>query len=361
MATGMNSNEMQKNNRTLVFKTLSESGSMTRTELAAEIGLQKATITNIVNEFLEMGIIAIDGDGAAGRRGENIYLKLDEIYTMSVGITRKDYQIGIFSLNGKQVSHVRYQFEKKEDFHQIVDKLKASALELEEQFGKDNIIGICLAVPGPYIRREADVNGMFRVSRFEELSRVDLRRELEETLGQPVMIKHDAKLSAYAEWKNAQEARENRHASLMIIRSRGFGIGAGIVINGKIVEGQFGIAGEIGHMGINYNGRRIQNEISGTFEYCAGTESAVRYMLERLYEFPDSILNENSTYMEIVDAYRKKDALAVYAIEKMAWMLGYGIANIVYIINPDCIILGQDYPDMDCFIDKVRQVVEELV
>ncbi len=361
MATGMNSNEMQKNNRTLVFKTLSESGSMTRTELAAEIGLQKATITNIVNEFLEMGIIAIDGDGAAGRRGENIYLKLDEIYTMSVGITRKDYQIGIFSLNGKQVSHVRYQFEKKEDFHQIVDKLKASALELEEQFGKDNIIGICLAVPGPYIRRDADVNGMFRVSRFEELSRVDLRRELEETLGQPVMIKHDAKLSAYAEWKNAQEARENRHASLMIIRSRGFGIGAGIVINGKIVEGQFGIAGEIGHMGINYNGRRIQNEISGTFEYCAGTESAVRYMLERLYEFPDSILNENSTYMEIVDAYRKKDALAVYAIEKMAWMLGYGIANIVYIINPDCIILGQDYPDMDCFIDKVRQVVEEFV
>ena len=65
--------------------------------------------------------------------------------------------------------------------------------------------------------------------------------------------------------------------------------------------------------------------------------------------------------MEIVDAYRKKDALAVYAIEKMAWMLGYGIANIVYIINPDCIILGQDYPDMDCFIDKVRQVVEEFV
>ena len=322
MATGMNSNEMQKNNRTLVFKTLSESGSMTRTELAAEIGLQKATITNIINEFLEMGIIAIDGDGAAGRRGENICLKLDEIYTMSVGITRKDYQIGIFDLSGKQVSHIRYQFEKKEDFRQIVQKLKTNALELEEQFGKGNIIGICLAVPGPYIRRDADANGMFRVSRFEELSRVDLRKELEETLGLPVMIKHDAKLSAYAEWKNAEEARENRHVSLIVIRSRGFGIGAGIVINGKIVEGQFGIAGEIGHMGINYNGRRIQNETSGTFEYCAGTESAVRYMLERLYEFPDSILNENSTYMEIVDAYRKKDALAVYAIEKMAWMLG---------------------------------------
>ena len=104
----MNSSEMQKNNRTLVFKTLLENERMTRTRLASEIGLQKANITNIINEFLEMGIIAIDGDLASGRRGENIRLKLDGIYIMSIAITRKDYQIGIFSLSGVQLQHVRY-------------------------------------------------------------------------------------------------------------------------------------------------------------------------------------------------------------------------------------------------------------
>ena len=107
MNRGMNSTEMQKNNRTLVFKTLLEGGSMTRTELAAESGLQKATITNIINEFLEMGIIATNGDTASGRRGEQIYLKLDGIYIMSMGITIKDFQIGDYTLNGKQVSHSR--------------------------------------------------------------------------------------------------------------------------------------------------------------------------------------------------------------------------------------------------------------
>ena len=202
---------------------------------------------------------------------------------------------------------------------------------------------------------------MFQVAEFAQLSQVDIHRELEEALGVPVLMKHDAKLAAYAEWRNAKEAKEDKNVSLIVIRSRGFGIGAGIVINGKIVEGQVGIAGEIGRMGINYNGKRNQDECMGTFEYYAGTESAVRYMLERLYEFPDSVLDEDSTYTDIVEAYQKRDPLAVYAIEKMAWMLGYGIANIVYMINPDCIILGPDYPEMECFLEKVRQVVKQFV
>lgn len=361
MKRGMNSSEMQRKNRMLVFKTLLDNGSMTRTELAAGIGLQKATITNIINEFLEMGIVAIDGDAASGRRGENICLKLDDIYTMSIGITRKDYQIGVFALGGKQIRHIRYSFDSSEDIHVIIRRLKMSALEAAREFGLDKFIGISLAVPGLYIRRKTDENEVFQVSEFEQLSQVNIRAELEETLGAPVMIKHDAKLAAYAEWQNAEEVREDEHASLIVIRSRGFGIGAGIVINGKIVEGQLGIAGEIGHIGINYNKRKYDSKFSGTFEYCAGTESVLMYIRQRLYEFPESCLNEDSNYQDVIYAYEKKDPLAVWAVEKMAWMLGYGIANIVYVINPDCIILGPDYPDMECFIEKVKDAVRCFV
>lgn len=362
MNRGMNGSEMQKNNRTLVFKTLLECGAMTRTELASEIGLQKATITNIVNEFIEMGIIGTDGDAASGRRGENICLKLNGIYIMSIGITRKDYQIAIYSLDGKRVDHIRYQFKQHTDIRIIMKKLKESAVGQQSKFGRKNFAGISLAVPGPYIiRRKTEERETFQVSEFEELSQINIRSELEEALGLPVLMKHDAKLGAYAEWRNAKEVREDKNASLIIIRSRGFGIGAGLVINGKIVEGQVGIAGEIGHMGIQYNSRRTQKEMTGTFEYCAGTDSAMRYVLERLYEYPDSALQEESTYKDVVDAYMDNDPLAVYAINKMAWMLGYGIANIIYIINPDCIILGPDYPETDAFLEEVKRVVREFV
>lgn len=84
-------------------------------------------------------------------------------------------------------------------------------------------------------------------------------------------------------------------------------------------------------------------------------------MKERLYEFPESPLNENSNYMDVFEAYKHGDELADWAVSKVAWMLGYGIANIIYIINPDCIIIGPDYPDTEDFINKIRSAVRNFV
>lgn len=79
----------------LCLKLLQERGMITRAEIAVELNLQKATITNIINEFFDMGIVEGDGDGA-GRRGEKLRLKVDNIYTMSIGITRKDFPVWDF-------------------------------------------------------------------------------------------------------------------------------------------------------------------------------------------------------------------------------------------------------------------------
>ena len=132
MRRGMNSMEMQKNNRILVFKTLQEKGMMTRAELAVELNLQKATITNIINEFFEMGIVEVNGETAAGRRGEKLNLKLDDIYTMSIGITRKDYQLAIFDLSGNMIKHSCCNFQKENGFREIVENLKADAVKYGE-------------------------------------------------------------------------------------------------------------------------------------------------------------------------------------------------------------------------------------
>ena len=174
-------------------------------------------------------------------------------------------------------------------------------------------------------------------------------------------MQHDAKLGAFAEWKNSDEIRENQNASLMLVRSRGYGIGAGMVVGGKIIEGRLGIAGEVGHVGIDYMESRTKSEIQGTLEFCAGSESAVRYAKERLFEFPDSILNKKSTYQDLIKAYKAGDKLACCAVDKMAWMLGYGISNFVYMINPDCVIIGLDYPGDERFIDNIKKVVSQRV
>lgn len=358
MRRGMNSMEMQKNNRILVFKTLQEKGMMTRAELAVELNLQKATITNIINEFFEMGIVEVNGETAAGRRGEKLNLKLDDIYTMSIGITRKDYQLAIFDLSGNMIKHSCCNFQKENGFREIVENLKADAVKMANEYGNNRILGICLAVPGLFINRPEKNEEIFMVSEFEELSQINVKAELEKALGRKVMIKHDAKLSAYAEWRCAEEIKGQERGSLVVVRSRGFGIGTGCVVNGNIMNGHLGLAGEGGYMGINYNQARGNK---GTFEYCAGSESAARYVKERLFEFPDTILNEKSTYLEVFDAYRKGDALATWVVHKVAWMLGYGIANIIYLINPDCIIIGPDYPDTKDFVNKIREAIRNFV
>ena len=358
MRRGMNSMEMQKNNRILVFKTLQEKGMMTRAELAVELNLQKATITNIINEFFEMGIVEVNGETAAGRRGEKLNLKLDDIYTMSIGITRKDYQLAIFDLSGNMIKHSCCNFQKENGFREIVENLKADAVKMANEYGNNRILGICLAVPGLFINRPEKNEEIFMVSEFEELSQINVKAELEKALGRKVMIKHDAKLSAYAEWRCAEEIKGQERGSLVVVRSRGFDIGTGCVVNGNIMNGHLGLAGEGGYMGINYNQARGNK---GTFEYCAGSESAARYVKERLFEFPDTILNEKSTYLDVFDAYRKGDALATWAVHKVAWMLGYGIANIIYLINPDCIIIGPDYPDTKDFVNKIREAIRNFV
>ena len=358
MRRGMNSMEMQKNNRILVFKTLQEKGMMTRAELAVELNLQKATITNIINEFFEMGIVEVNGETAAGRRGEKLNLKLDDIYTMSIGITRKDYQLAIFDLSGNMIKHSCCNFQKENGFREIVENLKADAVKMANEYGNNRILGICLAVPGLFINRPEKNEEIFMVSEFEELSQINVKAELEKALGRKVMIKHDAKLSAYAEWRCAEEIKGQERGSLVVVRSRGFGIGTGCVVNGNIMNGHLGLAGEGGYMGINYNQARGNK---GTFEYCAGSESAARYVKERLFELPDNILNEKRTYLEVFDAYRKGDALATWAVHKVAWMLGYGIANIIYLINPDCIIIGPDYPDTKDFVNKIREAIRNFV
>lgn len=358
MRRGMNSMEMQKNNRILVFKTLQEKGMMTRAELAVELNLQKATITNIINEFFEMGIVEVNGETAAGRRGEKLNLKLDDIYIMSIGITRKDYQLAIFDLSGNMIKHSCCNFQKENGFREIVENLKADAVKMANEYGNNRILGICLAVPGLFINRPEKNEEIFMVSEFEELSQINVKAELEKALGRKVMIKHDAKLSAYAEWRCAEEIKGQERGSLVVVRSREFGIGTGCVVNGNIMNGHLGLAGEGGYMGINYNQARGNK---GTFEYCAGSESAARYVKERLFEFPDTILNEKSTYLDVFDAYRKGDALATWAVHKVAWMLGYGIANIIYLINPDCIIIGPDYPDTKDFVNKIREAIRNFV
>lgn len=357
MQQGINSAEMQKSNRNLVLKLLMENGSMTRSEIARQTGLQKATITNIINEFLELGILHTGQDSGSGHRGELLRLRDDSGHILSLDVNRKDYRICLFALDGSKVASLRKPLVIP-DAAVFQAQLLSDVRSILRHAGQKGVLGACVGLPGPFIRREHTIA---LVSGSELLNSVDIPAVLEQALHIPMISEHDARLSAYAEWKEYEKTGQKSLSSLVTLHSIGQGVGCGIVVNGKMIRGHMGIAGEIGHMGINFNAGHGTDPANGRYEYYSGTESALRYVRERLFEFPNTILHEYSTYPEIMEAYRAGDPLAVYAMEKMAWMLGYGIANLVYLLNPDQIILGEAYPSYQPFLDRVWKSVCSVV
>lgn len=335
--------------------------SVSRVELVKRTQLQKATITNIIKEFLEMGIIYEEGytRESSGRRTETFRLKVPQLVIVAIRLTRKFYRISLYSLTGVPLEEKKRGISVDGDIRELMQNVIRDTDEMLSRYGSENVLGMCIALPGPYMRLGRE--NIAVVTGFHNLSQIDVERVFSDYYDFSVLTEHDARLAAFAEWKQ-METREGLYENNLVqIQSIGEGVGSGAVIDGRILKGSIGVAGEIGHMGVNFNGPKSGHRNRGAFEYYAGTEACTRYLQEMMYEHPQSCLTESSTYIEIFQAYYDGDALATKVVHKLAWMLGYGIANLAYVLNPNLVIIGPDYPRSDDFVQIVRQTVADLV
>ena len=213
-------------------------------------------------------------------------------------------------------------------------------------------------MPGPYIKAEKN---QALVAGYDNLQKIDIQKYFEDKFPFPVITEHDAHLSAFAEWKSMTQQERNKYNCMLALQSLGIGIGAGVILDGKIVEGAFGISGEIGQMGILFSGKKERNGARGRLENYASSASVEKYIQTRLFEFPESALSEESSYKQIVQAYYDEDPLAIWAFDVIAWHLAYGLANTIFVINPGIIIIGPAYPKSKRFTDKVKAALNDLM
>ena len=359
MKLGLNSEGMQRANRNLVFSILLEKKNVSRIELAKLTHLKRATITNIINEFLEAGVVREEGFQIEvnGRKTEALGLHVPNVVILSARLTREFFNISAFSITGEPLHKLHRAVSTEDDIMNIVAGIHADIDAMVAHVGVENVLGMCVGVPGPYLRGRHNVA---IVTGFEQLGRIDIQKDLEERYPFLVLTEHDSKLSALAEWKSLDPAVRAGENSLIAIQSIGIGIGSGMIINDRIFHGAVGIAGEIGHMGVNFNGPAQKGQ-HGMFESYASTGSVRKYMLERMYEFPGTTLTDASDYLQIRDAYLNNDPLAVCAMDNLAWKLAYGLTNLIFVMNPSRIVLSEDYPFCQNFIDKVKADLRQMV
>ena len=165
---------------------------------------------------------------------------------------------------------------------------------------------------------------------------VPLRALMCDRTGLPVTIENDANAMAYGEWKHGA-ARDGTH---VICLTLGTGVGGGLILDGRLYRGAQLGAGEIGHMSIDYRGRRGVYGNLGCLEKYIGNGQIAERAVERYREAGLERSLAQCTPLELDRAAHAGDAVAVQLWDDLGVELGTALASVVWLLNPDTIVIG---------------------
>jgi len=191
----------------------------------------------------------------------------------------------------------------------------------------------------------SDRKTMLATPNIADWNGVDLDNQLTKLIGLPVVIENDANAAAWGEAKFG--AGKNQDHMMML--TVGTGIGGGIVVNGALYRGAFGIAAEFGHMRVVPEGHICGCGARGCFEQYASGNALLRHAREAINASPEIARNLLSrgdgtvaglTGQAITDAARDGDPVALAAFNTTGQWLGAGIASLVVLLDPACVVIG---------------------
>lgn len=356
MKNGVNLDDVQKMNRALVMKLLMRSKVYSRAELSRMSGLRPATITNIINELRNVRLVKEEGI-ISGERGRNgIGISLDTYYYRVVGvrISKRYFSVGIFDIAGNTLENTRHKIMEDENPSNVMGRIVDEVENLIGRYPNKKTVAIGVAIPGPFFRNINEV-----CSEYGQWPGVHIKETLEKHFGINVFIEHDAKTGALFYYWSLNLTSDQ----MLIYFSAGHGIGAGIVDHGKLLIGAMGTAGEIGHMSIRQNGLICKCGNRGCLEMYCGTTALVRIIRQRIKEGNYSVLEAGCDLAEVIEAIQKGDHLAVAEYENACDALGVGVANIINILNPDIIVIGDEMASisLDVMNERIINVLRKRV
>lgn len=298
-------------------------GLLTQAEIARATQLAPATVSNIVRELNAAGLV--DTEAGAGRRGTTVRISRAAGLVAGVDIGHRHVRVAVGDMAGAVLAEAGEVIEPTHEHDKAVDVVHRLLAEALGQVGAAyaEVLTIGLGLPAPIGTDGLVVSG----SILPGWVGVNVRQILPEAFGKPVFIDNDANLGALAEHRRGAGVGHS-HLAYVKVSS---GVGCGLIVDGDIFRGGVGIAGEIGHLTIDENGPICRCGSRGCLEaYCS-----VGFVHTMLAErFP------NATFAEIVAAGAAGDIGALRVFEDVARHLGWGIAMLVNLLGPTCIIIG---------------------
>lgn len=358
--TGKNLDDLQSMNRSLVIKLLHKKKNISRIELSKATGLERATISNIVNDFIRCGFIKETGliSGKTGHKSIALALNCSEHLTVCVRVQRSEVIIGLFDINGvcrKLYPPIIVGLQNpKTVLGKIITQIEAIVMYVRnEEIGK--IIGIGFALPGPYIFKSEKILLMTGAPGWEN---INFREEFASRFDIPLFFEQDANCAAFAEWWYGLRSIE--HGSMLFL-CVGPGIGAGFIEDGHLLRGSLGIAAEVGHMSIDIDGPLCECGNRGCLELYSNVNALQKNAENLLRQGFSSMLSKDDLSFEaIMHAIQHDDPVALKALDRIARAIGFGLVNLINILNPNQIVIGDKLACAgDRLLDRIKDTIQE--
>jgi len=327
-----------------LVKLLHSDGAKSNSDICRVLNISSPTSIVLINELLSEGIIEKKGKGKSigGRKPELYSLKNNSFYVLCIEMDRFKTEMAILDNNNNAITGVKSFYLKLTKDKSAIKPLYEFATELISSSGIDpsRLVGIGLGMPG-LVDSDAGKNFTYLVD--NSLESKTLQDVLEEKFKKPVYFQNDVKTNTLAECRFGLAL--NKKNALVLLMD--WGIGLGIIMDGKLQTGMTGFAGEIGHIPFVKEGELCHCGKRGCLETVASGIALARMAKEGIKSGQISLLNalseEEIEQIEpqiVIDAANKGDQYAINILSHIGENLGKAVATLIQLFNPELIILG---------------------
>ncbi|MDE0558368.1 ROK family transcriptional regulator [Algoriphagus sp. NF] len=329
-------------NKIKIIKNLYLKGANTASEICTEVGISLPTVNSLLSDLMSSGEVIKQGraESQGGRKPDLYRLAEDAFYVLSVDLSKFTINLCLYSCHNQPITekecHKLVLNNERETFDRIADLIEAYLQK--SGIPSEKIIAIGISMPG-LVDAVGGVN--YTYLRFGRKTLLD---SFEERFQKKVFLENDARAMTLAEFKFGPDHTHKNVLGVFV----GWGIGLGIIIDGKIYRGASGFAGEFSHSPI-FENRNVTCSCGkkGCLEAVASGTAIVRMAEEAIKIDSDSILarmvRDHQGELEpglVVEAALAGDQRAITILSEAGLDLGRGISILIQLLNPDLIIIG---------------------
>jgi glucokinase-like ROK family protein len=322
---------LRERNRERVLSVLRERGRISQADIARVTGLSRTTIHTLVAELKDSGIVHEVETSAheirGGRPAVQLMLRDSPLTVVGIDFGHSHVQVAIADIAHNVLAERRCDLDVSHDALRALDAAARMVDEVLEEGHVDrkSVIAAGIGIPGPVDHRRGTAGSATILPGW---TGIRIGAEMQQRLGIPVEIENDANLGALAEmtWGAGRECSNFAYIKAAT------GIGAGIVIDGQLLRGASGTAGEIGHSTLDESGALCYCGNRGCLETVASGPAIVALV--------SSGQPEILTLGQVIELATRGDARCRRAISDAGREIGVAVAGLCNLINPERVIVG---------------------